>query len=84
MIADRSIRKRKTMSADRDTTRHLLLESPVNPKTGRTWTLADAEVKTTVADAKKRVLKSSTTAMKFLKSGGFVDARGKLAKKYGG
>lgn len=72
------------MSTDRDAARRLLLESPVNPRTGRAWTLADEEIKTSVAEAKKRVLKSSTTAMKFLKSGGFVDAKGKLAKKYGG
>lgn len=72
------------MSTDRDTARQLLLESAVNPRTGRTWTLADDEIKTSAAEAKKRVLKSPSTALKFLKSGGFVDAKGKLAKKYGG
>lgn len=72
------------MTTDRNAASRLLLESPVNPRTGRTWTLVDDEIKVSAAEAKKSVLKSSTAALKFLKSGGFVDAKGKLAKKYGG
>ena len=62
----------------------LVQDSPVNPRTGRVWTLVDDEVKSSVDATKKRVLKSPVAALKFLKSEGFVDSKGKLSKKYGG
>lgn len=62
----------------------LVKESPINPRTGRVWTLVDDEVRDGVDASKKRVLKDSASAVKFLKSGGFLDSKGKLSKKYGG
>ena len=72
------------MPTNRDAAGQLLLDSAVNPRTGQACSLADNEVKTAAADAKKRVLKNSAAALKFLKSGGCLDAKGKLARKYGG
>lgn len=72
------------MAVTKQASRALLNESQVNPKTGRAWTLADDEVRTGAAAAKKAVLKTSSTAASFLKAGGFLTPTGKLAKKYGG
>ncbi|MEO8057273.1 MAG: hypothetical protein ABI671_03030 [Burkholderiales bacterium] len=62
----------------------LLQESPVNPRTGRVWTLVDEEVRAGVDASKKQMLKTPASALKFLKAEGFVNSDGKLAKKYGG
>jgi hypothetical protein len=62
---------------------NLFLESPINPRTGRIWSLADAEV----APELEKLTKKLTTpekAREFLNQVGLVDKTGKLKKAYGG
>jgi hypothetical protein len=62
----------------------LVKESPINPKTGRVWTLADAELKTGVDATQKRLLKDRDSALRYLRDAGFITPTGRLSKKYGG
>ncbi len=69
---------------DPDKVERLLKESPINPRTGRVWTLADNEIAKSVDAVDKRILKTKASALDFLKHEGFVTAGGKLSGKYGG
>ena len=62
----------------------LLRESPViNPRTGRVWRLTDVEVEPQV-NALQASLQDPQKALAYLKANGFVTAKGKTPKKYGG
>lgn len=62
----------------------LFMDTAVNPRTGRVWTLADAELKGRVDALQQSVTRSAGDAEKFLKKSGLLTAGGKLTKKYGG
>jgi hypothetical protein len=62
----------------------LIKASPINPRTGKVWSLNDAELKAGLAATQRNLLKTRESALQFLKDAGFVTAKGRLARKYGG
>lgn len=74
----------KVMATTHRVNPSLAKESPINPKTGRVWSLVDPEVQGGV-DALKAELRDPVKAEAFLKKAGFLSAKtGKLTKRYGG
>lgn len=72
------------MAVAHKVTRSLTTESPINPKTGRVWSLVDPEVQEGV-EALKAELRDPAKAEAFLKKAGFLTAKtGKLTRRYGG
>lgn len=61
----------------------LAKETPINPRTGRVWTLVDHEVSDQVS-AVELALGTKEKARKFLQESGLITRTGKLPKRYGG
>lgn len=61
-----------------------LLREGTNPKTGRPWTLADAEVKAEVDAEIAKMRKKPALAVEFLQEVGILTSKGKLSRNYGG
>lgn len=58
--------------------------APVNPRTGKPWSLADKEIRTELSDELKQMRGKPALAEQFLKDLGVLTPTGKLSKRYGG
>lgn len=61
-----------------------LVRDPINPKTGRAWTLADPEISAELDRDLQDMKRHPEKAKRLLQEVGILNKKGKLARRYGG